>query len=52
MELLDEAKNRALQQFKDRMKVDEDSKVQIDPSKLEETAEILGIGSIKYYDLK
>lgn len=28
------------------------SKVQIDPAKLEESAEILGISAIKYYDLK
>ena len=27
-------------------------KVQVDPAKLDETAEIMGIGSIKYFDLK
>ena len=52
LELLDEAKNRALAIFKERIKEDEEHKVQVDEAHLEETAEILGISSIKYYDLK
>ena len=58
MDLLDEAKNRTLDIFKERMKEDEEgaegtqSKVQVDMSELEKTAEIMGISSVKYYDLK
>lgn len=57
MDLLDEAKNRTLQIFKDRMKEDEEggegaAKVQVDEAHLEQTAEIMGISSVKYYDLK
>jgi len=59
VELLDEAKERQIQMFKDRMSHDNaeegeghQSKVQIDEKGLEEAAEILGISSIKYYDLR
>jgi arginyl-tRNA synthetase len=52
LELLDEAKARALAIFQERLKEDEEGKVQVDQDRLEETAEILGISSIKYYDLK
>lgn len=59
MDLLDEAKTRTLDIFKERMKEDEEgaegvtqSKVQVDMSELEKTAEIMGISSVKYYDLK
>lgn len=57
MDLLDEAKNRTLEIFKERMKEDEEgdgtqSKVQVDLTELERTAEIMGISSVKYYDLK
>ncbi len=57
MDLLDEAKNRTLEIFKERMKEDEEgdgvaSKVQVDMTELEKTAEIMGISSVKYYDLK
>lgn len=57
MDLLDEAKNRTLDIFKERMKEDEEgdgtqSKVQVDLTELEKTAEIMGISSVKYYDLK
>lgn len=57
MDLLDEAKNRTLDIFKERMKEDEDgegtsSKVQVDLTELEKTAETMGISSVKYYDLK
>ena len=51
-DLLDEAKTRAMAQFKERLEGDEGNKVQVDMDKLEETAEILGISAIKYYDLK
>lgn len=50
VELLDEAKKRAMETFKERLEQNE-NKVQVDESKLEETAEILGISAIKYYDL-
>eukprot|EP00347_Sterkiella_histriomuscorum_P022853 403336906 len=56
--LLDEAKNRALQIFKNRNEehqlegAEAVHKVQVEDSDLEKTAEILGISSIKYYDLK
>ena len=51
VELLDEAKERALVIFKER-KGEEGSKVKVDESELEETAERIGITSIKYFDLK
>jgi len=52
-ELLDEAKMRALKLFEERMQSDQgDKKVQVDPAKLEETAEKMGISAIKYFDLK
>lgn len=50
-ELLDEAKTRAFNMLNERATSDE-GKMQVDPTKLEETAEILGISSIKYFDLK
>lgn len=52
LELLDEAKARALKIFQERLNEDTEGKVQVEQTKLEETAEILGIGSIKYYDLR
>ena len=53
MDLLNEAKQRAIDIFKERLKEELDGKmVQVDQNKLDETAEILGISSIKYYDLK
>jgi arginyl-tRNA synthetase len=57
MDLLDEAKNRTLEIFRERMKEDEEgeatqAKVQVDEAELERTAEIMGISSVKYYDLK
>lgn len=61
-ELLDESRERALEMFKKRleqqaeMQQEKDGnaqvKVQIDPAMLEESSEILGISSIKYFDLK
>lgn len=66
-DLLDEAKTRALAIFQARLdrQAEQDANregaaeegavrqnVQVDPAKLEETAEILGISSIKYFDLK
>ena len=51
VELLDEAKERALQVFKERKEL-EGSKVQVDEAELESTAEIMGISAIKYYDMK
>ena len=51
-ELLDEAKKRALDIFEQRMSGDAQNKVQVDKSKLDETAEIMGISSVKYFDLK
>lgn len=52
-ELLDEAKNRAIKMFEDRQKSEEGgSKMQVDPAKIVETAETMGISAIKYFDLK
>lgn len=61
-ELLNEAKERALSIFKDRIGASEEesktgdsvqqNKVHVADSDLDATAEILGISSIKYYDLK
>jgi arginyl-tRNA synthetase len=50
IELLDEAKARAVQIFKDRLK--EEERVQINLENLEESADILGLSSIKYYELR
>ena len=53
MELLDEGKDRALKIFEERLKAGgENQKVQIKEEDLEHAAEVLGISSIKYYDLK
>lgn len=55
MELLDEAHNRAVDQFKERLSKGEQgekSLVQLDQADIDKAAEILGISSIKYYDLK
>ena len=52
MELLNQARDRALEVFKERMKEGEESKVQVNEEELLKAAEILGISSIKYYDLK
>lgn len=58
MDLLEEAKRRTLEIFRERMKADEgdeevyDKKVQVGEAELDHTAEIMGISSIKYYDLK
>ena len=39
--------------FKERLESDEsETKVKVDVSKIEETAEKMGISAIKYYDLK
>lgn len=51
MDLLNEARDRALKQFVDRA-AEKADKVQIDESQLKEAAEIMGISSIKYFDLK
>ena len=59
-ELLDEARDRALQSFEERAsqkteeaKGDATAKVQIEgKEQLAKAAEILGISSVKYYDLK
>ena len=51
MELLDEAKNRSLKMFEERLQED-GTKMQVDSSQLEVTAEKLGISAIKYFDLK
>ena len=52
-DLLDEATERALKQLKERSESAEgEKKMQVDESKLEETAERMGIASIKYFDLK
>lgn len=65
-DLLDESKARALKIFQDRIARQEQSaqeggegssaatsqKVQVDASKLEEASEILGLSSIKYFDLR
>ena len=40
-----------MEKFKDRLE-QSGEKVQVDASKMEESAEILGISAIKYYDLK
>ena len=59
MDLLDEAKNRTLAGFKERIESSSaeegegaTQKVQVDGAELERTAEIMGISSVKYYDLK
>ena len=62
-DLLNEAKSRAMTQFKARLDRQAEhqqageeglvaQRVQVDPAKLEEAAEILGLSSIKYFDLK
>lgn len=59
-ELLDEARDRALQTFKERMsggagneEESKETKVQIESTEeMENAAEVLGISSIKYFDLK
>jgi len=54
-ELLDEAKERALKTFQERQNQQSElqaSKVQVQIEEFETSAEILGISSIKYYDLK
>ena len=62
-DLLNEAKARAMTQFKARLERQAEhqnageeglvaQRVQVDPAKLEEAAEILGLSSIKYFDLK
>jgi len=62
MSLLDEAKNRAMQTFEERLNPKSDAakegegdatkKVMLEAHELDKAAEILGISSIKYYDLK
>ena len=49
-ELLDEAKARAVKIFEERIK--EEGRVQINLEELESSADILGLSSIKYYDLR
>lgn len=52
-ELLDEARDRAVKMFEERLKSEDGSvKVQVEQEKLHETAERMGISAIKYYDLK
>ena len=52
-ELLDEAKDRALKSFEERAKAKaEGAETEVRSENLESAAEILGISSIKYYDLK
>lgn len=52
-ELLDEAKDRALKSFEERAKAKaEGAETEVRSEDLELAAEILGISSIKYYDLK
>jgi len=56
-ELLDEAKDRALKTFEERAKAkaeggDAEVRVEGGNDELTKAAEILGISSIKYYDLK
>lgn len=52
-DLLDEAKARALKLFEERMQLEgAERKVQVEASKMEETAERMGISAIKYFDLK
>lgn len=50
-DLLDEAQRRALAQFAER-EAQQATKVHVDEQKKVETAEIMGISAIKYYDLK
>jgi arginyl-tRNA synthetase len=54
LELLDEAKQRALVNFQERLSAQNQgqSKVQVKEEELEQVAEIMGLSSIKYYDLK
>ena len=62
MALLDEAKNRAMKTFEDRLnpkaeQADEgdaaqSKKVMLEAHELDRAAEVLGLSSIKYYDLK
>ena len=65
-DLLDEAKHRAMVIFQERLERQAEQQAQheenaesivtqrirVDPAKLEETAEILGLSSIKYFDLE
>lgn len=50
MELLDEAKTRAMKVYEDKVKGDEG--IHVDQEEIEKTAEIIGITSVKYYDLR
>jgi len=50
MELIDEGKSRALAMFKERQ-AQSMSKVQICEEEMEAAAEVLGVSSIKYFDL-
>ena len=52
VELLDEAKNRALKMFEERAAGEDSSKMQVDQGQLESSAEAIGIASIKYFDLR
>lgn len=53
-ELLDEAKERSLAGYKEKMEEHkgEGEEVKIDPATLDNTAEVIGITSIKYFDLR
>lgn len=51
MELLNEARDRAMTMFEERMK-DKADKVQVKKEDLAKSAEILGMSAVKYYDLK
>ena len=62
MALLDEAKNRAMKTFEDRLNpkaeqteegdAAQSKKVMLEAHELDRAAEVLGLSSIKYYDLK
>ncbi len=54
LQLLDEAKNAAEKQIKDRIEDAEQGtyKSQLTPEEIEKTSEILGIGAVKYFDLR
>ncbi len=51
-ELLDEARDRALEQLKKRSDDKEEGQTMVAEEKFLDTAERLGMAAIKYYDLK
>lgn len=54
IQLLDEARDRALKTFEERIAAQQEgsNKVQLGKDDIQNAAEVLGISSIKYYDLK